>query len=40
LSYQATVFTSVPSMTAVRPPSTIEENGSVAMSLETIGSSV
>jgi len=33
-------FTSVPSMTAVSPPSTIDECGSLTMSLETRGSSV
>ena len=40
LSYQATTFTIVPSMTAVSLPSTIEENGERTMSVETISSSV
>ena len=40
LSYQLTVFTSVPSMTVVSGPSTIEEYVLPTMSEETIGSSV
>ena len=40
LSYQETTFTSVPSMTLVSCPSTIDEWGSFWMSVETIGSSV
>ena len=40
LSYQLTALTSVPSITAVSPPSTIDEKALPTMSVETIGSSV
>jgi len=40
LSYQATTFTWVASMTAVRPASKIDENGDLTMSDETSGSSL